>query len=94
MSNTSLFVRIRPSDFDTWLAVHSENRERRREYGITDGPIYRDANDPGVALAQLNVEDLDRALQWFSTDAFKAAAAKAGLRERELWVAEQRGVVM
>ena len=91
MGSTSIMIRVRPPDLDTWLAVHHANKELRREYGISDGPLYRDANDPDVALVHWNVEDVDRALQWFSSDAFKAALVRAGMPERELWIAEKWG---
>ncbi len=44
-----------------------------------------------MALVVLNVENVDRAMGWFKSDAFKAANARAGGVERELWIAEKRG---
>ena len=57
--------------------------------GITDGPFYRDQQNPNTALVHLNVEDLDRAFGWFKSEEFKAAVARAGKVEREIWIAEK-----
>lgn len=88
---TSIMIRVRPSDFDAWRAVHDECEPLRRRYGMTNGPFYRDAADRGVALVQLDVEDLDRAMRWFASDEFRAASERAALPEREFWIAEKRG---
>lgn len=88
---TSIMIRVRPEDFDAWRAIHNECEPLRRQYGMTDGPFYRDSTDPGVALVQLDVEDLERAMTWFASDAFRAASRRAALPEREFWIAEKRG---
>ncbi len=87
----SIVIRVAPEDYDRWFQAHSSQEDARRPYGITDGPFYKDANDPNVALVVLNVENVDRAMGWFKSDAFKAANARAGGVERELWIAEKRG---
>jgi hypothetical protein len=87
---TELMARTEVEDFETWLQVHRSNAERRREYGMTDGPIYRDINDSRAVLVHIHVEELDRALGWFSTEAFKEATARSTAVGREFYVAEKR----
>ena len=84
---TELMTRVQVTDFDTWLHIHRSNTEQRREYGMTDGPIYRDIDDPNAALVHLHVDDLDRALQWFGSEAFKAASARSTAIGRDVYVA-------
>ncbi len=87
----SIVIRVTPEDYDRWFAAHSSQEDARRPYGMTDGPFYRDANDPNAALVVLDDEDVDRAMGWFKSDAFKASNARAGRVEREQRVAERRG---
>lgn len=86
----AIMIRVKPENYEVWYQEHSSQEEARREYGITDGPLYRDAGNPDVALVHLNVEDLNKAMEWFGSAAFRAAAQRAGSVERELWVAERR----
>jgi hypothetical protein len=86
----ALLLRVTPVDFDSWLTAHQAASEARRSYGITDGPLYRDVADPNVALVHLDVEDIDKALAWFGSDAFRVASQGVGVRQRRLWVAEER----
>jgi hypothetical protein len=86
----ALFLRVTPVHFDNWLAAHQAASQARRRYGITDGPLYRDAADPDVALIHLNVDDVDTALSWFSSDDFRAASRGVAIRQRRLWIAQER----
>ena len=83
-----LIARVEVEDFDTWLQVHRSNAEHRSKYGMTDGPIYRDIDDPSAVLVHTHVEELDRALQWFGSEAFKQANAKSTAVGREFYIAQ------
>ena len=85
----AIIIRVNPENYDVWYREHSGQEEARLAYGITDGPFYRDADDPNVALVHLNVEDLKRAMGWFKSDAFREASERAGQVSRELWIAEK-----
>ena len=85
----ALMIRVEPEDFDSWLQAHRAAGPARLAFGISDGPIYRDLDDVGVCLVQLQVDDVDRAMSWFSSDAFRAASRGVALKgPRQLWVAE------
>jgi hypothetical protein len=86
----ALLLRVTPVHFGSWLTAHQAASEARRSYGITDGPLYRDVADPNIALVHLDVEDIDKALAWFGSDAFRVASQGVGVRQRRLWVAEER----
>jgi len=87
----AIMIRVQPENFDVWREQHDGQREARTAYGMTDGPVYRDEADPETVLVTLVVEDLARAREWFSSDAFKGAAQRAGRVDREIWFAEQPG---
>ena len=87
----AIILRVTPEDYDTWYPQHAGQEEARKAYGMTDGPFYRDEANPNIALVHLNVEDMDRAMQWFKSDEFQGAAARAGKVDREIWIANQKG---
>jgi hypothetical protein len=88
---SSIMIRVTPDDHDRWFKAHSACEEARREYGMSDGPLYRDAVDPTVTLVTLEVQELDRAMGWFADERFQRAAQAAGPATREMWIAERRG---
>jgi hypothetical protein len=83
----AIMIRVMAADFDTWFAEHNGCQEARLEYGITDGPVYRDEAEPGAVLLQLNVESFDRAKGWFQDERFKAAVKRAGAVKRDIYMA-------
>ena len=56
----AIIIRVTAEDYDTWFKEHGGQEEAQLDFGITDGPFYRDEADPNVALVHLNVESLDR----------------------------------
>ena len=85
-----MMTRVEVGDFDTWLEIHLSNAQNRRAYGMIDGPIYRDINDPNAALVHIIVEDMARAGQWFQTDAFKEANRRSTAVRRDFYLAEKQ----
>jgi hypothetical protein len=63
-------------------------RRQPGRYGITDGPAYRDLEDPGTALFHLSVEDMDTAMGWFRSDTFKEATRLAKVTGRRFYLAQ------
>ena len=85
----AIMIRVQPESFDVWRNEHDGQREARSAYGMSDGPVYRDETDPEAVLVTLFVENIDRAREWFASDAFKGAAQRSGRVSREIWFAEQ-----
>ena len=85
-----IMIRINTEDYDAWLKVHYEHVKDRQAYGITDGPVYRDVDDPNAALFHIMVDSLPRGLEWFGTETFRNATQRARVTGREFYMAEQR----
>jgi heme-degrading monooxygenase HmoA len=85
-----MMARVEAEDFDTWLRSHRSQAEKRRAYGMTDGPIYRDIENPNAAFVHIHVEDLDTAGQWFRTNEFTEATRRAGVIRREFYLADKQ----
>ena len=82
----AIMIRVSAEDYSRWFTEHSAAREARLEYGISDGPLYRDEQDPSAVLVQMNVDDLERAKRWFLDDRFKAGVARAGDVQRDVYL--------
>ena len=89
-SGTAIMIRVTPEDYDHWFAMHDGQKTARLEYGISDGPIYRDESDPTSVLVHLDVEDIERAKGWFQDPRFRGAVKDAGKVKREVYFAQQR----
>jgi hypothetical protein len=75
-------------DYDRWLATHYAHVADRQAYGMEDGPVYRDIDNPNAALFHIRTQDVERAMQWFRSDAFREATRRATVRGREFYLAE------
>jgi hypothetical protein len=85
-----IMIRIMPENYDAWLAAHQVGEAARLEYGIKEGPLYRDVKDRDVALVTFFIEDVERAMGWFQDERFKSATKGIGRVEREFYVAERK----
>jgi hypothetical protein len=85
-----LLIRIEMDDYDRWLATHYQHAEDRQSYGMVDGPVYRDIDNANAAMFHIRTENLERAMQWFSSDVFKEASRRATVRGREFYLADSR----
>ncbi len=89
-NGTAIMIRVTPEDYDLWFAMHDGQKEARLEYGITDGPVYRDDADPNTVLLHLDVEDFDRARGWFQDTRFREAVKQAGKVSRDIYFAHHK----
>jgi hypothetical protein len=85
-----MMARVEAADFETWLRSHRSQAGQRHGYGMADGPIYRDVDDPNAAFVHIHVEDLARAGQWFQTSEFVKAIRRAGVIRREFYLADRQ----
>jgi hypothetical protein len=79
---------IQTDDFEGWKEQHELHAPNRARYGITDGPAYRDLDDPGAALFHISVQDMDTAMGWFRSDTFKEATRLAKVTSRSFYLAQ------
>ena len=82
-------ARVEVADFDVWLRLHRANAQNRRAFGIIDGPIDRDIDEPNAILVHTCTHDPSRAAQWFQTEAFKEATLASGALRRTFYVATE-----
>jgi hypothetical protein len=85
-----IIIRIETDDYDAWLAAHYEFQDTRSSFGMIDGPVYRDIDNPNAAMFHIRTADLPRAMEWFQDPRFKEASIRAKVTGREFYIAEQR----
>lgn len=85
-----IMIRIETTDFAAWEKQHYAHNVNRASFGIEDGPVYRDLDNPNAALFHIKVEDMDRAMKWFQTDTFKEATRLAHVTGRTFYLANPR----
>jgi heme-degrading monooxygenase HmoA len=85
-----IMARVEVGDFDTWLETHLSNSKKREAYGMVDGPIYRDIENPNAVLVHTIVEDMGRAGEWFQSDTFKEASKRSTAFRRDFYLAEKQ----
>jgi hypothetical protein len=90
MDMQDILIRIETDDFAAWEEQHYAQASNRATYGIHDGPAYRDLENPNAALFHIRVEDVDRAMEWFRSDTFKAATRRAKVTARTFYDATPR----
>ena len=83
-----IMIRIETDDFEAWQEQHYLHAQNRSRCGITDGPAYRDLENPNAALFHIRVEDLDTAMGWFRSDTFKEASRLAKVTGRSFYLAQ------
>jgi len=83
-----IMIRIETDDFEAWKEQHYRHAGNRARYGITDGPAYRDLENPNAALFHISVDDMDTAMQWFASDTFKEATRLAKVTGRSFYLAQ------
>ncbi len=90
MAMQDILIRIETQDYEAWLATHYDHVEDRRAHGIVDSPVYRDIDSPNAALFHIRVESMDRAMEWFGSEKFRAATKRAKVTGREFYLAQKR----
>jgi hypothetical protein len=86
----AIMIRVTPENYEQWIKEHDGCRSARSEYGMTDGPVYKDVNDGKSVLVHMDCEDLERAKQWFADQRFKEAVVRAGKVTRHVFFAQPK----
>jgi hypothetical protein len=83
---STIIVRHRVADFDTWKTAYDEHGAMRRQYGITDVSLHRDETDPSMVSIILAADDPGRAREFASSDDLREVMTRAGVvSEPDIW---------
>jgi hypothetical protein len=78
-ANENLTIHIKVKDYATWRTAYDGHEKSRLSAGITNGRVFRSAEDPNDVVILQDVADVAKARTWFGSDDLKAAMQKSGV---------------
>ena len=78
-ANENLTIHVKVKDYSTWRTSYDEHEKSRLSAGITNGRVFRNAQDQNDVVILQDVADAARARSWLGSDAVKAAMLKNGV---------------
>src|ERR1700687_1649519 len=78
-ANENVTVHIKVKDYATWRTAYDGHEKSRVSAGITNGRVFRNAQDPNDVVILQDVADVAKARSWLGSDAMKATMQKSGV---------------
>ena len=89
----SVFVRHKVEDFAAWKKMYDQGSQMRRDAGVLGDSVYRDPDDPNMAIVYIQHADVSAAKAQaarLDSDEFRSMAKTVGIHldTREVWIGE------
>jgi hypothetical protein len=78
-ANENLTVHLKVKDYATWRTVYDGHEKSRISAGITNGRVFRGAEDPNDVVVLCDVADVTKVRAWLASDELKTAMEKGGV---------------
>jgi hypothetical protein len=78
-STENMSIHHRVKDYASWRKGYDEHEKSRSSAGITNGKVFRSAEDPNDVLILQDVADVAKARAWLGGADLKTAMEKAGV---------------
>jgi hypothetical protein len=75
----TLTIHHKVKDYPAWRKGYDEHEKSRVAAGVTNGKVFRGAEDPNDVLILQDVADVEKARTWLDGADLKAAMQKAGV---------------
>ena len=75
----NLTVRLKVKDFNAWRTSYNENEKDRASAGITNGRVFRSADDANDVVILQDVADVSKARTWLDSKEMKSMMEKSGV---------------
>jgi hypothetical protein len=72
-------VNFKVKDFNAWRTSYSGHEKDRASAGITNGKVFRSADDPNDVLILQDVADVSKARTWLGSSEMKTVLEKSGV---------------
>ena len=80
MSNSeNVTIHFKVKDYAAWRAGYDGHEKNRVSAGITNGRVFRSAEDPNDVVILQDVADVAKAPTWLGSDDLKAEMQKSGV---------------
>jgi hypothetical protein len=75
----NMTIHFKVKDFTAWRTGYDSGEKSRLAAGVTNGRVFRRAEDPNDVVVLQDVADVAKARTWFGSDDLKAAMQKSGV---------------
>ncbi len=75
----NLTIHHQVSDYPSWRSGYDDREKSRVAAGVTNGRVFRGAEDPNDIVILQDVADMGRARAWFTGEELKFAMQKTGV---------------
>ncbi len=79
MNNENLTVHFKVKDFNTWRTSYNGHEKDRASAGITNGRVFRSADDANDVVILQDVADVAKARIWLTSNEMKSVMEKSGV---------------
>jgi hypothetical protein len=79
MTSENLTVHLKVKDFNAWRTNYNGHEKNRVSAGITNGRVFRSADDQNDVVILQDVADVAKARAWLGSDDLKAEMLKSGV---------------
>jgi hypothetical protein len=78
-TNENVTIHLKVKDYASWRTAYDGREKSRHSAGITNGRVFRNAEDQNDVVILQDVADVAKARTWFGSDDLKAAMQKSGV---------------
>jgi hypothetical protein len=79
MNNENLTLHFKVKDFNTWRTSCIGNEKNRTSAGITNGKVFRSADNPNEVVILQDVADVAKARTSYDSNEMKTTMEKSGV---------------
>jgi hypothetical protein len=79
MNNENLTIHLKVKDYTAWRTGYDGREKSRVSAGITNGRIFRNAQDQNDVVILQDVADVAKARTWLGSDEMKTAMQQSGV---------------
>jgi hypothetical protein len=79
MNKENLTIHFKVKDFNAWRTGYDGHEKDRVSAGITNGRVFRSANDPNDVVILQDVADVAKARTWLGSTEMKTVMEKSGV---------------
>lgn len=79
MNKENLTIHLKVKDYNAWRTSYNGHEQSRSSAGITNGRVFRSAEDQNDVVILADVADVSKARTWLSSPEMKTALEKSGV---------------
>ena len=79
MNKENLTVHLKVKDFNAWRTSYNGHEKDRATAGITNGRVFRNADDANDVVILQDVADVSKARTWLGSNEMKSVMEKSGV---------------